>query len=73
MNSFLLWATLGLAPFVPAAGLDAGCPKCECCGCCETGSCQCSDCTCECCGDECPTAGLQAEREACCGSGCCTR
>jgi hypothetical protein len=66
MNSFFLWATLGLVPFVAVidGGRNVGCPKCECCGCCETG-------TCECCVDECPTAGAKAEREGCCGSGCC--
>ena len=55
MNSFLLWATLGLVPFVAAieAGANAGCPQCDCCGCCETGTCKCAQCTCECCVDEC--------------------
>jgi hypothetical protein len=70
MNSLLLLAALA---FVPATtcGQNAGCDQCECCGCCETGRCECTQCTCVCCVDECPTAGLKAEREACCGSGCC--
>jgi hypothetical protein len=54
MNSFLLWAALGLVPFAPAidGSQTAGCPACECCeccDCCETGSCECERCTCECC------------------------
>jgi hypothetical protein len=53
MNSFFLWAVLGLVPFVPAidGSQTVGCPECECdcCGCCETGSCKCEWCTCECC------------------------
>ena len=55
MNSFFLWAALGLAAFVPAidgSGL-ASCPKCECCGCCEKGTCDCTKCGCECCVGEC--------------------
>lgn len=73
MNSFFLWATLGLVPFVPAidGSRDVGCPKSDCCDCCETGICKCATCTCECCVDECPTAGAQAERKYGCGSGCC--
>lgn len=73
MTGLFLWAALGLVPFVPptSAGQNAGCPKCDCCGCCETGSCECTQCTCICCVDECPTAGVKAERKGCCGSGCC--
>ena len=75
MNSFLLWAALGLVP--AAAPVDgapqAGCPKCDCCSCCETGTCTCTTCTCECCVDECPAAGAKAEREGYCGSGCCSK
>jgi len=72
MNSLILMAALA---FVPAtiSGQNAGCDKCDCCGCCETGSCECRNCTCVCCVDECPTAGLKAEREGCCGSGCCSK
>jgi hypothetical protein len=79
MNSFLLWATLGLVPFASVIeGSGSGsCPKCDCCGCCETGTCECAQCTCECCVEQCPTAGAKAERKAerkdCCGSGCCGR
>ena len=70
MNSFLLWAALGLTAFVPASvgSPAAGCPKCDCCSCCETGICTCTECTCECCVDECPTAGVKAKRAACCGA-----
>jgi hypothetical protein len=69
MNSFFLWATLGLVPCVPAitGGQTAGCPHCDCCSCCETGDCTCAQCSCECCVDECPTAGAKAERDDCCG------
>lgn len=75
MNSFVLWATLGLVPFASVIGgsLNAGCPKCDCCGCCEAGTCGCANCTCQCCVDECPTAGVKAERTECCGSGCCSK
>lgn len=54
MNSFFLWATLGLVPFVATVDVsrDGGCPKCECCSCCETGSCECKACTCECCSSD---------------------
>lgn len=36
MNSFFLWVTLGLMPFVPAidGGQNLGCPNCDCCSCC---------------------------------------
>ena len=70
MNSLFLWATLGLTAFVPAidGSQTAGCPKCDCCTCCETGTCTCTECGCECCVDECPTAGVQAKRAACCGA-----
>ena len=74
MNSFFLWATLGLVPFVAAVegSRNAGCPKCECCGCCETGTCECTACGCECCVDECPAAGQQAGQAGCCdATGCC--
>jgi hypothetical protein len=75
MNSFILWATLGLVPFVPAidGSRDCGCPICDCCGCCETGTCDCAVCLCECCVDECPTVGAAGAREECCGSGCCSK
>jgi len=55
MNGLLLWAALAFLPVMPAAivSRDAGCPKCECCGCCETGGCACSTCTCDCCVDGC--------------------
>jgi hypothetical protein len=70
MNSFFLWATLGLVPFVAVieGSRNLGCPQCDCCGCCETGTCKCAKCTCECCVDECPTAGVKAKRAACCGA-----
>ncbi len=73
MNSLFLWAALGLTAFVPAinGSPTVGCPKCDCCTCCETGTCTCTECGCECCVDECPTAGVKAERAACCSSGCC--
>ena len=75
MNSFFLWATLGLMAFVPA--IDGSktviCPKCECCGCCETGTCKCGQCTCLCCVDECPTAVAKPEQEGCCRSRCCSK
>jgi hypothetical protein len=72
MNSFFLWAALGLVPFAALDGNQtAGCPKCDCCGCCETETCGCDKCACSCCVDECPTEGAKAEREGCCGSGCC--
>jgi hypothetical protein len=69
MNSLILMAALA---FVPAAicSQNSGCDQCDCCGCCETGSCECRNCTCVCCVDECPTAGVKAERKGCCGSGC---
>ena len=75
MNSFFLWATLGLVPFVAVieGSRNLGCPQCDCCGGCETGTCKCAKCTCECCVDECPAAGAKAEREGCCGSGCCSK
>ena len=75
MNSFFLWATLGLVPFVAVieGSRNLGCPQCDCCGCCETGTCKCAKCTCECCVDECPAAGAKAEREGCCGSACCSK
>ncbi len=43
MNSFLLWAMLGLVPFASAidGSRNGGCPQCDCCGCCETGKCGC--------------------------------
>lgn len=70
MNSFLLWAALGLVPFVPATdgSQTVGCPQCDCCSCCETGTCTCTQCTCECCVDECPTVDVKAERAACYGA-----
>jgi hypothetical protein len=70
MNSLILLAALA---FVPASfsGQHAGCDTCECCGCCDTGSCECTSCTCDCCVGECPTAGVKAEQEGCCGSGSC--
>ena len=74
MNSLFLWATLGLLPCmaVVEGSRNAGCPKCECCGCCETGTCECPRCGCECCEDECPTGGRQAEPAGCSGpAGCC--
>lgn len=72
MNSFFLWATLGLVPFTAVdGGRNVGCPKCDCCGCCETGTCECARCTCECCVDDCPAVGTKAERKPCGGSGCC--
>lgn len=73
MNSFFLWATLGLVPFVATieGGQKSGCPICDCCGCCETGTCKCAACLCECCVDECPTVGTTGEQADCCGSGCC--
>ena len=71
MNSLFLLAALA---FVPATfSQRAGCETCDCCGCCETGSCECTSCTCVCCGGECPTAGVKAEQEGCCGSGCCSK
>ncbi|NCY03651.1 MAG: hypothetical protein EBX36_12285 [Planctomycetia bacterium] len=73
MNSLILWAALGLLPFVPASVVsqNAGCPKCECCGCCDTGGCACTSCTCACCVGECPTGVAQVGRESCRGSRCC--
>lgn len=73
MNGFLLWATLGLVSFVPAidGGQTGGCPECDCCMCCQTGDCKCTTCTCECCVDDCPAAGVKADRESCGSSGCC--
>ena len=70
MNSLILLAALA---FVPAtlSSQRAGCETRECCGCCETGSCECTSCTCVCCDEECPTAGVKAEQEGCCGSECC--
>ena len=58
-----------MVAFTPATigSQNAGCDQCECCGCCETGSCECKTCTCVCCVDECPTAGVKAEREGGCG------
>jgi hypothetical protein len=75
MNGLILCAALGLFAFVPAldAGPTAGCPECDCCGCCETGSCECTKCGCDCCVDECPTAGVKAGQEGCCGSAYCGR
>jgi hypothetical protein len=75
MNSLILWSALAFVPFVPAAivSRDGGCPKCDCCGCCETGGCECKSCTCACCVDGCDSAGLKAERQGCCGSGYCTK
>ena len=72
MNSFLLWATLGLVPFASAidGSRNGGCPNCDCCSCCETGICECATCVCACCVDECPTAVAKADRVGCCGSGC---
>lgn len=72
MNSFLLWATLGLAAFVPAidGSRPCCCRKCDCCGCCETGTCTCTTCTCACCGDARSTAGPQTGRDDRCGTGC---
>jgi hypothetical protein len=51
MNSLFLWAALGLTAFVPAidSSQTAGCPKCDCCTCCETGTCTCTECGCESC------------------------
>ena len=74
MNVLILWTALACMPFAPAslAGQNAGCPACECCGCCETGSCGCKSCTCACCAEECPAAGRTAKSEAC-GSGCCSQ
>jgi hypothetical protein len=73
MNSFILWATLGFVPLVPAidGSPNCGCPVCDCCRCCETDTCDCAECLCECCVDECPTVGVTGKRENCCGSGCC--
>jgi hypothetical protein len=73
MNSFILWATLGLVPFVATVdgGNDCGCPVCDCCRCCETGTCDCAECLCECCVDEYPTGSTAGEHETCCSSGCC--
>ncbi len=73
MKSFLLWATLGLVPFASVidGSRKSGCPNCDCCGCCETNACECAKCACACCVEECPTALAQAERQGCCGSGCC--
>jgi hypothetical protein len=55
MNSFFIWAALGLAAFVPAINGSrcASCQKCECYGCCEKGTCDCTKCGCECCVGEC--------------------
>ena len=54
MTGLLLWATLGLVPFVATieGGANAACPKCDCCGCCEKGTCDCTKCSCECCVDD---------------------
>ena len=43
MKSLFLWATLAVVPFGAAAVSvnNAGCPTCDCCGCCETGTCTC--------------------------------
>ena len=75
MNSFFLWAMLGLVPCaaVVDGSRNVGCPDCECCGCCATGTCDCTKCGCECCVDECPTAVAKAEQAGCCGGGenCC--
>jgi len=75
MNSLFLMAALAFVSIVPAtlSGQRAGCKACDCCGCCETGRCECMSCTCVCCDEECPTAGVQAEQEGSCGSGCCSK
>jgi len=73
MKSFLLWAAVGLAAFLPTiGGRLGGCPDCECCGCCDAGRCECASCTCACCDEGCQTTGAKAGAGACCGSGGCT-
>ena len=65
MKSLFLWATLAVVPFGAAAVSvnNAGCPQCDCCGCCETGECKCKACTCECCVDGCDGGSATS---ACC-------
>lgn len=70
MNGLILMA----APaFVPATinSWNAGRDQCKCRGCCQTGSCECNSCDCACCVDESLAPGVNAGREACCGSGFC--
>jgi hypothetical protein len=64
MNALILWVSLGLASTVPCAfeSKSAGCPECDCCGCCETGTCECAACTCECCVDGVPSGDCPASR-----------
>lgn len=72
MNSFVLWATLGLMPWVAVldGGQNVGCPICDCCGCCDTGGCTCDVCTCKCCVAGCSAVDGAAEQKNCCRSGC---